>query len=146
MQVTIEKTVKAPATRGTTSGNAQRALVLTGRYGTPAVLVLLLIGFATASPQAFLTGQNLLNILSQSATLAIVAGGLTLPLVAGKFDLSFASVVSLSGILAVGLLERSGLPWFVAMLLALAAAGGSAWSTERSWRSCGSTRSWPPSV
>ncbi|MFF2852349.1 ABC transporter permease [Streptomyces sp. NPDC058001] len=123
MEGTIEEAVKAPTVRDGTPGNAQRALVLTGRYGTPAVLVLLLIGFAIASPQAFLTGQNLLNILNQSATLAIVAGGLTLPLVAGKFDLSFASVVSLAGILAVGLLERSGLPWLAAILLGLAAAG-----------------------
>ncbi len=122
MEGTIEQAAKPSAAQGAAPGNAQRILLLTGRYGTPGVLVLLLIGFAAASP-AFLTGQNLLNILNQSATLAIVAGGLTLPLVAGKFDLSFASVVSLSGILAVGFLERSGLPWFVAMVLALAAAG-----------------------
>jgi ribose transport system permease protein len=122
MEGTIEQAAKASAAQGAAPGNAQRILLLTGRYGTPGVLVLLLIGFSAASP-AFLTGQNLLNVLNQSATLAIVAGGLTLPLVAGKFDLSFASVVSLSGILAVGFLERSGLPWFAAMLLALAAAG-----------------------
>ncbi|GAA5051385.1 ribose ABC transporter permease [Thermocatellispora tengchongensis] len=122
MEGTIEKATKPSAEPGAAPGKAQRMLVLSGRYGTPAVLVLLLIGFTAASPQAFMTGQNLLNILNQSATLAIVAGGLTLPLVAGKFDLSFAAVVSLSGILAVGFLERSGLPWFAAVLLALAAA------------------------
>lgn len=122
MEGTIEQAAKSPAAQGAAPGSAQRVLVLTGRYGTPGVLVLLLIGFTAADP-TFLTGQNLLNILNQSATLAIVAGGLTLPLVAGKFDLSFASVVSLSGILAVGFLERSGLPWFAAILLALAAAG-----------------------
>ncbi|EPD57799.1 ABC transporter permease [Streptomyces sp. HGB0020] len=123
MEGTIEQAAKTSAAQGAAPGNAQRILVLTGRYGTPAVLVLLLIGFTAANPQTFLTGQNLLNILNQSATLAIVAGGLTLPLVAGKFDLSFAAVVSLSGILAVGFLERSGLPWFAAILLALVAAG-----------------------
>ncbi|MEW1779483.1 ABC transporter permease [Streptomyces sp. NPDC086777] len=123
MEGTIEQSAKTSAAQGTAPGNAQRILVLTGRYGTPAVLVLLLIGFTAADPQTFLTGQNLLNILNQSATLAIVAGGLTLPLVAGKFDLSFASVISLSGILAVGFLERSGLPWLAAILLALVAAG-----------------------
>ncbi|MFJ5260044.1 ABC transporter permease [Streptomyces sp. NPDC088387] len=122
MEGTIEQAAKPSADNGAAPGNAPRILLLTGRYGTPGVLVLLLIGFTAASP-AFLTGQNLLNILNQSATLAIVAGGLTLPLVAGKFDLSFAAVVSLSGILAVGFLERSGLPWLAAILLALAAAG-----------------------
>ncbi|WP_330174289.1 ABC transporter permease [Streptomyces sp. NBC_01498] len=123
MEGTIEQAAKSPAAQGAAArGGAQRVLVLTGRYGTPGVLVLLLIGFTAAGP-TFLTGQNLLNILNQSATLAVVAGGLTLPLVAGKFDLSFAAVVSLSGILAVGFLERGGLPWFAAILLALAAAG-----------------------
>jgi ribose transport system permease protein len=86
------------------------------------VLVVMIAGFGIASPSAFLTERNLVNILNQSALLAIVAGGLTIVLVAGQFDLSFGNVLGLTGILAVGFIERSGLPIFVAVVLALLAA------------------------
>jgi ribose transport system permease protein len=97
-------------------------LAASARFGTIGVLVLLVIVFSVASPDIFPTGQNILNILNQSATLSIVAAGLTFPLVAGQFDLSFAAVISLTGILTVGFLKRSGYPWPLAALLALSAA------------------------
>jgi len=101
--------------------NRHTALSFLARYGTLAVLALMILGFGIASPEAFLSQRNLINILNQSALLAIVACGLTFVLVAGQFDLSFGNVISLSGILAVGLMVRSGLPTPVAVALALAA-------------------------
>ena len=61
-------------------------------------------------------------MLNQSALLAIAAGGLTFVLVAGQFDLSFANVISFSGILCVGLLERNALSAPIAIVLVLLAA------------------------
>ena len=101
------------APRAISAGN--RALAFLARYGTLVVLALMVIGFGAASPESFLSERNLINVLNQSALLAIVAGGLTYVLVSGQFDLSFANVISLSGILAVGLLERSGWPVVAAL-------------------------------
>jgi ribose transport system permease protein len=99
-----------------------RVLALLARYGTLAVLVLMIAVFGLLSPNAFMTQSNLVNILNQSALLAIVAGGLTFVLVAGQFDLSFGNVVSLTGILTVGLIARNGLAFPLAIALALLVA------------------------
>ncbi|WP_165478318.1 ABC transporter permease [Arthrobacter sp. S39] len=97
-----------------------RAWTFAARYGTLAVLVLMIIGFGMASPDAFLSQRNLINILNQGALLAIIAGGVTFVLVVGQFDLSFANMISLSGILTVGLMQFSGLPSYAAIAITLA--------------------------
>lgn len=99
----------------------RRALAFLARYGTLIVLATMILGFGIARPVEFLSERNLINVLNQSALLAIVAGGLTYVLVAGQFDLSFANVIGFSGILCVGLMERSGLPVAVAIGAALLA-------------------------
>lgn len=99
-----------------------RVLSFFARYGTLLVLVIMIVSFGIASPQAFLTERNLVNIVSQSALLAIVAAGLTMVLVAGQFDLSFGNVLGLTGILAVGFMERAGLPAPIAVIGALICA------------------------
>ncbi|MEA2538131.1 MAG: ribose transport system permease protein, partial [Chloroflexota bacterium] len=93
------------------------------RYGTLAALVVMIAGFGILSPKAFLSGPNLINVLNQAALLAIVAGGLTFPLIAGQFDLSFATLVSLAGILVIGLMTNQGLPWFVAVPVVIVVGG-----------------------
>jgi ribose transport system permease protein len=99
-----------------------RTLAFLARYGTLIVLGAMILGFGIARPVEFLSERNVINVLNQSALLAIVAGGLTYVLVAGQFDLSFANVISFSGILCVGLMERSGLPVPIAVGGALVAA------------------------
>ncbi|PXY18861.1 hypothetical protein BAY60_28855 [Prauserella muralis] len=120
----MTSTVTAPAAPAADTG--RRALAFFASYGTLIVLAAMIIGFGVARPVEFLSERNLINVLNQSALLAIVAGGLTYVLVAGQFDLSFANIISFSGILCVGLLERSGLPIPVAIggsLLAAIAVG-----------------------
>jgi ribose transport system permease protein len=80
--------------------------------------------FGIANPSAFLSQRNLINILSQSAILAMIAAGLTFPLVAGQFDLSFGAITSLSGIFVVGFLEREHIPVALAILCAALVAAG----------------------
>ena len=99
-----------------------RIWTFAARYGTLAVLVLMIVGFGLASPDAFLSQRNLINILNQGALLAIIAGGVTFVLVVGQFDLSFANMISLSGILTVGLMQFSGLPSYAAIAITLALA------------------------
>jgi len=68
------------------------------------VLALLIGIFTAMSPQYFLTPNNLLQILNQSALVAICASGLTLVLAANQFDLSIGTAASLAGITLAWLL------------------------------------------
>lgn len=115
-------TTTAPLPVRSTRDLARGSLGFLARYGTLVVLAAMIIGFGLARPEQFLSEGNLINVLNQSALLAIAAGGLTFVLVAGQFDLSFANVISFSGILCVGLLERNALSAPTAIVLVLLAA------------------------
>ncbi|RJT96615.1 ABC transporter permease [Arthrobacter frigidicola] len=108
--MTVIRSHTVPATAPPPARSYHRTLSWIARFGTLAVLVLMVVGFSLASPDAFMSQRNLINVLNQGALLAIIAAGLTFVLVVGHFDLSFANVVSLSGILGVGLMQRSGWP------------------------------------
>lgn len=80
----------------------QRALIFLARYGTLVFLVVLIVLFTALSEvrlgeQRFLTGTNISLILRQSAVLAVLAGGLTVALTLGEFDLSIAASLTLGG-------------------------------------------------
>ena len=94
-------------------------LRLLGTYGTIIVLVVMLAAFTIAEPGTFATIGNFRNILNDMAIGTIVAGGLTVPLVAGDFDLSIGYVASFCGLLLVGLLSFNQLPIPVAMLIVI---------------------------
>ena len=61
------------------------------RYGV-LIIILLLMAFMTSVSRAFLTPQNLLNILNQSTPLALIATALTLVIISGGFDLSTGAI------------------------------------------------------
>jgi ribose transport system permease protein len=89
-----------------------------GTYGTIIVLVLIVIVFSALRPGTFATFANFRNIFNDMASGTIVAAGLTIPLVAGDFDLSIGYVASFCGLLVVGLLSV-GMPIPVAILLVI---------------------------
>lgn len=91
-----------------------------GKYGALIALLALVIIFSIESPAYFLTTNNILQILNQSALSAIVACGLTMVLVAGQFDLSIGYMVSLSGIICAHLMV-TGTPPILAILVCLGA-------------------------
>lgn len=98
------------------------ARVRGGNMGAlPAVLGLLtlVVAFSVARPE-FVTAGNLANLLHQGAAVTVIAMGLVFVLLLGEIDLSagFASGVCAS-VLAV-LLTNFGLPWYVAVLGAVA--------------------------
>jgi len=64
----------------------------------------------------FLTPQNLVNILSASAVIGIIALGQTMLIISGNFDMSVASVLGFAGIVAVATQRLGLLP---SILLAL---------------------------
>lgn len=89
---------------------------LLGRYGAVFVLVAMVVVFVILEPHSFATRSNLVNVLNQSALTAIIAMGLTFPLVAGEFDLSVGYQASFAGVMAAGLMQKSGLSIPVAIL------------------------------
>lgn len=110
------------SSRSDSLGGARRRqfLHLLSRYGTLAGLFIMIVIFSIAAPDSFPTTTNAINILNQSALTAIIAGGLTMALVVGEFDLSIGYAASLAGVLVTGLIVRQGLPIWVAVIVVLA--------------------------
>ena len=94
---------------------------LARQYGTLIALVAIIIVFSIASPGAFGSISNLINITQQMTLLAIVAIGATVVMAVGEFDLSTAAIVSFGGIFTVYLFKL-GVPAPLACLLVLAVA------------------------
>jgi len=97
----------------------RRFLQLLSRYGTLTGLLIMVVVFSIAAPDSFPTTTNVVNILNQSALTALIAGGLTMALVVGEFDLSIGYAASLAGVLVTGLIVRQGLPIWLAVLVVL---------------------------
>jgi ribose transport system permease protein len=71
---------------------------------------------------AFLSEENISNVLSQSVPLALVAVGQTFVVISGGIDLSVGSLASLTTVLAAGMIDgRSA--WVVPVLLLMMALG-----------------------
>ena len=103
-------------TRGTVWSTALKFL---GKYGTLVVLVLSILVFSIMAPSTFPSLSNFVDILNQNAIGAIVAGGLTMALVVGEFDLSIGYAASLAGMLVTGLITNQGLPVWLAIVIVL---------------------------
>jgi ribose transport system permease protein len=97
-----------------------RALTIAGKYGTIIGLAAMIILLSIAAPGTFLSTQNFVNVITQNSLIAIVACGMTLPLVVGEFDLSLGFTASFAGVLAVGLMTNQHLPIAAAIGLSLA--------------------------
>ena len=79
-------------------------------YGIVVFAVALFIYFWVASP-AFATGQNLLNLVNQNATVGIAGCAVTLTIIAGNFDLSLGAIFVLSEVLAAYVAVHWGVWW-----------------------------------
>ena len=77
--------------------------------------VLVFLFFAITQGEFFLQPSNLLNILVQSAPIAIMAVAFTFILASGQIDLSFGSVVALSALTGAVTLQATKLWWLGAL-------------------------------
>jgi ribose/xylose/arabinose/galactoside ABC-type transport system permease subunit len=82
-----------------------RAASLLQRQGAVVALVAVCI-FGFVRYEAFLTPENLLNVLRQNSMLGMVALGMTMVILTGGIDLSVGSVLALAGIVAASLSPR----------------------------------------
>ncbi|GAB3677152.1 ABC transporter permease [Angustibacter aerolatus] len=95
------------------------ALAVAGKYGTIIGLAVMIVALSIAAPGTFLSVSNFTNVLTQNSLIAIVACGLTLPLVVGEFDLSIGYQASFAGVLCVGLMSDQGQPLWLAVVVGL---------------------------
>jgi ribose transport system permease protein len=79
--------------------------------------VALIVGLSL-STSTFLTTRNLVNVLDQIVVVGIMACAVTVPMIAGVFDLSMSAVAALSAILAISAINSFGL--VVGLIVAVA--------------------------
>ncbi len=101
---------------------AYRNKLRAGDVGSlPAVLGLfvLMIVFTIASPGTFLSTFNLANLLTQAGSICVLAMGIGFVLLLGHIDLSAGVIGGVgAGVMAM-LMLKAGLPWYLAVLIAL---------------------------
>ena len=93
-----------------------------GRYGLLLAWVAVAVLFGALEPDTFLTKANFETIFGSQAVLAVLALALLAPLTAGDYDLSVASVLTLSAMVVAELNVQHGWPIALAVVAALAAA------------------------
>ncbi len=87
------------------------------QFGVLAALIALIIVFTILEPR-FIASRNIVNILIQSATNAVLAIGLTFVIASGGIDISVGSVLAFTGVIMASLM-KNGVPVPVAILLGL---------------------------
>jgi ribose transport system permease protein len=91
-------------------------------YGLPILTVALIAFFSLLLPQTFPTYLNFRSILADKAIIALLSLAATLPMMAGRIDLTVGFGIVMWHILAIGLQVKFGIPWPLSILLVLAAA------------------------
>ena len=84
----------------------------------PLLALVVLVVFVTIMNPNFLAPANLLNLLRQVSTNALIAFGMTFVIITGGIDLSVGSTLALSSALMAGLIA-SGLDPVIAMVIGL---------------------------
>jgi ribose/xylose/arabinose/galactoside ABC-type transport system permease subunit len=85
----------------------------------PAVVILLVVVLIGLKVPSFLTQRNLINILQQSASIGIMAIGMSFVFFVGGMDLSVAANMGLSGIVGALVMKNGGNPVIAGMLILL---------------------------
>jgi len=87
--------------------------------GVYVALAVLWIVFGFKAPY-FFTVQNVINLLTIASTLSLIAAGLTIVLIAGEIDLSFAAMQAFAGSVAAVVIINHGVWWPLGMVIAVA--------------------------
>jgi ribose transport system permease protein len=85
--------------------------------------VFLFFAFFPASSAAFPTINNLNVIFGSQAVIALVAVAALFPLVCGYFDFSLGAVAALSQVVCAGLMAKSDLPLWAAVIIPIVLSG-----------------------
>jgi ribose transport system permease protein len=89
-------------------------------YGLPILTVLLIIFFSLLLPETFPTYLNFRSILADKAIIALLSLAATLPMMAGRIDLTVGFGIVMWHILAMSLLVWYGVPWPLVIVIVVA--------------------------
>jgi ribose transport system permease protein len=103
------------------SGSSLSSIFSRPWSGIALFLIVIFIVMSFASP-AFLTQMNLLNILSQSTFLMILAAGMAIVLIGGGIDLSVGAIAGIAGGVVAWLIAETGMTLFPAAMIGLVVA------------------------
>src|SRR5687767_15730197 len=102
MSTTISSTSSPAATHSAPAFRRRRVLALIQHQGALIALVAACV-FGFARYGAFLTPENLLNVLRQNSMVGFVALGMTFVILTAGIDLSVGSLLAVAGIVAATL-------------------------------------------
>jgi ribose/xylose/arabinose/galactoside ABC-type transport system permease subunit len=91
----------------------------TRKYGV-LIALLVMFGFFSAIEPAYYSVENILTIVRQASIVGILAIGLTTVIIAGEFDMSFAAIASMAGVMSVYLMGNFHMPAIPAWLISWA--------------------------
>jgi ribose transport system permease protein len=92
-------------------------------YGLPILTLLLIVFFSILLPDTFPTALNVRSILSDKAIIAMLSLAATLPMMAGRIDLTVGFGIVMWHILAISLQVNYGVPWPLAIVIVVVCAG-----------------------
>ena len=101
----------------------QAILRLLPVYGLPLLTVLLIVFFSIVLPDTFPTWLNARSILADKSIVAMLALAATLPMMAGRIDLTVGFGIVMWHILAISFQVWYGVPWPFAIVLVVVCAG-----------------------
>jgi ribose transport system permease protein len=90
------------------------------RYALIAAWIIVVVIFGIIEPSTFLSSSNFTSIFGSQAPLVILTLALLIPLTAGDYDLSVASILGLSAMMVATLNAERHWPILLAMLAAVA--------------------------
>lgn len=93
------------------------------KFGTLAIFIVMWCAFAVIAPASFRTGGNFVQIITQSATIMLLACGEFFAILLGGIDLSIGSVVALTGMITAKLMVNFGMNPFLAFLVGAVLGG-----------------------
>lgn len=108
---------------GRVSSRRDSGVSVMRRFGVVFVWIVVIVIFGIARPTEFLTTANFTTLFASQAPLGILALALLIPLTAGDYDLSVASVLTLSCMVLAVLNVNHGWPVLSAALVAIAIGG-----------------------
>jgi ribose transport system permease protein len=119
--IPVEGGARNPEPKGRRSrgGRPRRRLGLES-VGTPIFFLLFFVVIGLMKGSAFVSWDNISLVIRQNSYAALLAAAVTLPLIAGQFDLSVGNVAGLSAILCGHLSAELGTPLWISILAALA--------------------------
>lgn len=111
--------VPGPGARS--GGNRWRSFLAPSNLGGVYVWILIVLVFTVLRPEIFPTGDSVRTIANTYAISGIIALAVTVPLLAGVFDISVGYTMGLAATVSAWVMANTGLPWWVAVLAGVGA-------------------------